>query len=94
MFDKLAEVEKRYQELEGLMLDPNLLGQQKEYSKLAKERSELEEEVSRLAGRRLPPRRGIQSQSAVTCRCLALALQKPGARHLSSRNPVRPGGRS
>jgi peptide chain release factor 1 len=46
MFDKLEEVEKRYQELEGLMSDPNLLGQQKEYSKLAKERSELEEIVT------------------------------------------------
>jgi peptide chain release factor 1 len=46
MFDKLEEVEKRYQELEELMLDPNLLGQQKEYSKLAKERSELEEIVT------------------------------------------------
>jgi len=46
MFDKLAEVESRYQELERLMLDPNLLGQQKEYSRLAKERSELEEIVT------------------------------------------------
>ena len=46
MFDKLQEVEKRYQELEGLMSDPNLLGQQKEFSKLAKERSELEEIVT------------------------------------------------
>jgi peptide chain release factor 1 len=46
MFDKLQEVEKRYLELEGLMSDPNLVGQQKEYSKLAKERSELEEIVT------------------------------------------------
>ncbi len=46
MLDKLAEVEKRYVELEGLMLDPQLLHQQKEYSKLAKERAELEEIVS------------------------------------------------
>src|SRR5918992_1600184 len=45
MFDKLEEVEKRYQELEGLMSDPNMLGQQKEVSKLAKERSELEEKL-------------------------------------------------
>src|SRR5258708_23769490 len=46
MLDKLAEVEKRYVELEGMMSDPQLLGHQREYSKLAKERSELEEIVS------------------------------------------------
>lgn len=46
MLDKLAEVEKRYLELEGLMSDPQLLGQQKEYSKVAKERAELEEIVT------------------------------------------------
>jgi peptide chain release factor 1 len=45
MLDKLAEVEKRYVELETMMSDPQLLGQQREYSKLAKERSELEEIV-------------------------------------------------
>jgi len=46
MLDKLAAVEKRYMELEGMMSDPQLLGQQKEYSKLAKERAELEEIVA------------------------------------------------
>jgi len=46
MLDKLAEVEKRYVELEGMMSDPQLLGHQREYSKLAKERPELEEIVS------------------------------------------------
>jgi peptide chain release factor 1 len=46
MLDKLAEVEKRYVELESLMLDPQFLTQQREYSKLAKERAELEEIVS------------------------------------------------
>src|SRR4051812_13292923 len=45
MLDKLAEVEKRYEELERLMSDPQLLNQQREYSKLAKERAELEEIV-------------------------------------------------
>ncbi len=45
MLDKLAEVEKRYVELEKMMSDPQLLGQQREYSKLAKERAELEEIV-------------------------------------------------
>ncbi|HWO41217.1 MAG TPA: peptide chain release factor 1 [Candidatus Eisenbacteria bacterium] len=46
MLDKLAEVEKRYVELEKMMSDPQLLGQQREYSKLAKERAELEEIVA------------------------------------------------
>ena len=46
MLDKLAEVEKRYMELEQMMSDPQLLGQQREYSKLAKERSDLESIVT------------------------------------------------
>ncbi|MGH7825202.1 MAG: peptide chain release factor 1 [Candidatus Binatia bacterium] len=46
MLDKLAEVEKRYVELEIQMSDPRLLGQQREYSKVAKERAELEEIVA------------------------------------------------
>jgi peptide chain release factor 1 len=45
MLDKLAEVEKRYLQLESLLSDPQLLGKQREYSKVAKERSELEEIV-------------------------------------------------
>jgi peptide chain release factor 1 len=50
MLDKLAEVEKRYGELERLMADPVLLGNQKEYSKIAKERSDLEEVVTHYRG--------------------------------------------
>jgi peptide chain release factor 1 len=46
MLDRLAEVEKRYAELEALLSDPQLLGNQKEYSKIAKERADLEEMVS------------------------------------------------
>lgn len=46
MLDKLAEVEKRYQQLESLLSDPQMLGKQREYSKVAKERSELEEIVA------------------------------------------------
>jgi len=45
MLDKLLEVEKRYIELEGMMSDPHLVGQQREYAKVAKERSDLEEIV-------------------------------------------------
>jgi len=44
--DKLVEVEKRYEQLERLLSDPQLLNKQREYSKVAKERSELEEIVS------------------------------------------------
>lgn len=46
MLDKLAEVEKRYVQLESLLADPQLLSKQREYSKVAKERAELEEIVS------------------------------------------------
>lgn len=46
MLDKLAEVEKRYGELEDCLADPKLLGNQKEYSRIAKERADLEEVVS------------------------------------------------
>jgi peptide chain release factor 1 len=45
MLDKLAQVENRYMELEKMMSDPQMLGQQREYSKLAKERAEIEEIV-------------------------------------------------
>src|SRR3989454_9007745 len=47
MLDRLAEVEKRYQQLESLLTDPQLRGKQREYTKVAKERAELEEIVSR-----------------------------------------------
>ena len=46
MLDKLAEVEKRYGELDRLLADPQLLNNQREYSKVAKERSDLEEVVT------------------------------------------------
>ncbi|MEK7228743.1 MAG: peptide chain release factor 1 [Candidatus Binatota bacterium] len=46
MLDKLAEVEKRYEQLESLLRDPQILNKQREYSKVAKERAELEEIVT------------------------------------------------
>jgi peptide chain release factor 1 len=46
MLEKLAEVERRYTELEALLSDPQLLGNQREYSKIAKERADLEEVVT------------------------------------------------
>jgi peptide chain release factor 1 len=41
MFQKLHEVENRYQELERLLADPKVLGNPKELPKLARERAEL-----------------------------------------------------
>lgn len=46
MLEKLAEVEKRYEQLEHFLSDPRLLGQQKEYSRVAKERAELAEIIT------------------------------------------------
>jgi len=46
MLEKLAEVEKRYGELDRLLADPQLLSNQREYSKVAKERSDLEEVIT------------------------------------------------
>jgi len=46
LFDKLTTVEKRYQELEEALIRPEAMNNPKEYTKLAKERSSLEEVVS------------------------------------------------
>jgi peptide chain release factor 1 len=46
MLEKLAEVEKKYEKLEQQLSDPELPANRREYSKLAKERSDLEEIVS------------------------------------------------
>ena len=40
MFQKLDEVEKRYEELDGLLTSPKILGNPKEMQKLARERAE------------------------------------------------------
>ena len=44
-FDKLAEVESRFQELEVLLADPDVLSKQNSFQKLAKERADIEELV-------------------------------------------------
>lgn len=41
MFDQLAEIEKRYDELNQLMSDPKVIQQQSEFQKLAKEQSDI-----------------------------------------------------
>jgi peptide chain release factor 1 len=45
MFDKLAAVEIRYVELESLLVSPDVIGNRKEFTKLSKERSGIEEIV-------------------------------------------------
>src|SRR5262249_54109136 len=46
MLEKLAEVDRRYTELEQLLVDPSTLGNRKDFARLAKERSDLEEIVA------------------------------------------------
>jgi peptide chain release factor 1 len=45
MFDQLAEIEKRYDELNQLMSDHKIIQQQSEFQKLAKEQSEISQIV-------------------------------------------------
>ncbi|MFI5364810.1 MAG: peptide chain release factor 1 [Candidatus Binatia bacterium] len=45
MLQKLEDVERRYVELEGSLVDPTVIGNRKAYAKLAKERADLEEIV-------------------------------------------------
>src|SRR5690349_24367971 len=45
MYQKLEAVERRYSELEGLLVAPDVIANRKEFAKLAKERSGLEEIV-------------------------------------------------
>lgn len=76
MLEKLAEVEKRYNELEALLSSPQLAGNQKEYSRVAKERSELEEIVScyrewRRVERELEENRALLEESDEALRELA-----------------------
>ena len=47
MLDRLAEIERRYEELERLVADPTVIANRREFARLAKERSQLEETVAR-----------------------------------------------
>ncbi|MDP2627840.1 MAG: peptide chain release factor 1 [Candidatus Rokubacteria bacterium] len=49
MFDKLRQLEERYQELSRRLSDPQVIGQQAEYAKMAKAASELAEMVQKFA---------------------------------------------
>ncbi|ACH40701.1 peptide chain release factor 1 [Citrifermentans bemidjiense Bem] len=46
MFEKIAELERRFEELESLLSDPEVLGNQTEFRKLSKEHSGLAELVA------------------------------------------------
>ena len=45
MFDRLAEVERRFDELERLVADPSVIANRREFAKVARERSQLEDTV-------------------------------------------------
>jgi len=47
MFDRLAEIERRYDDLERQIADPAVIANRREFAKLAKERAQLEETVAR-----------------------------------------------
>ncbi len=47
MLDKLADVEKRYHELEAMLVDPALIANRKEFVRLSRERSAMEELIGR-----------------------------------------------
>lgn len=47
MFDKLEEVEKRYEELTKMISDPEIIAQTREWQKLMKEHAEIEEIVQK-----------------------------------------------
>src|SRR5262245_28744218 len=45
MFDRLAEIERRFEDLERLVVDPAVIADRREFAKLARERAQLEETV-------------------------------------------------
>jgi peptide chain release factor 1 len=45
MFERLAEIERRYEELERQVADPAVIANRREFAKVAKERSQLEDTV-------------------------------------------------
>jgi peptide chain release factor 1 len=47
MFDRLAEIERRFEDLERQVADPAVIANRREFAKVAKERAQLEETVAR-----------------------------------------------
>jgi peptide chain release factor 1 len=52
MFDKLEAVEKRYEELERLLADPDVIARRQEFQKLSKEHADLDDLVAAYRGHR------------------------------------------
>jgi peptide chain release factor 1 len=52
MFDRLAEIEARFEELERVVVDPAVIADRREFAKLARERAHLQETVAVLRERR------------------------------------------
>jgi peptide chain release factor 1 len=52
MFDRLAEIERRFDELERLVVDPTVIADRRGFAALARERSQLEETVRIFRARR------------------------------------------
>jgi peptide chain release factor 1 len=50
MLDKLADVERRYVDLEERLIDPSIMGSRKDFARLAKERADLEPIVKAYRG--------------------------------------------
>src|SRR5262249_21315152 len=46
MLERLAEIERRYEELERLVADPAIIAKRREFAALARERAQLEEIVA------------------------------------------------
>ena len=56
MLERLAEIERRYEELERLVADPTIIADRRDYAKLARERSQLEPVVEGYRERQRPER--------------------------------------
>jgi len=76
MLDRLAEIESRFEELEQLLANPAVIADRREYTRLARERSQLERMVQvfrerRHVDRELDEHRALQDESDEELRALA-----------------------
>ena len=83
LLDKLAAVEARYQELDGMLADPAVLANRQQMQKLAKEHSDLREVVETFRLHRDVSKRSVEARE----------LQKdPEMRELARQEEVELGG--
>jgi peptide chain release factor 1 len=78
MFERLAEVERRYEELERLVADPGVIANRREFAKLGRERAQLEDTVvcwreHRRVAREVEEHRGLLHEKDADLRELARA---------------------